>query len=63
ATSPILRHFQELKNAPPTATGFANACSTTKALPADGPIADPHTAAQDQTRKRPAVLGSTGICI
>jgi hypothetical protein len=47
ATSPTLRHFQELKSAPPRASGFAYACSATKALAGDGPIAVPHTAAQD----------------
>jgi hypothetical protein len=48
ATSPTLRHFQELKSAPPRASGFAYACSATKALAGDGPIAVPHTAAQDE---------------
>ena len=47
ATSPILRHFQELKSAPRRASGSAYACSATKALAGDGPIAVPHTAAQD----------------
>ena len=42
------RHFQELKSAPPRAIGFAYACSATKALAGDGPIAVPHTAAQDE---------------
>jgi hypothetical protein len=50
ATSPTLRHFQELKSAPPRASGFAYACSATKALAGDGPIAVPHTAAQDELR-------------
>src|SRR3954451_21889329 len=50
ATSPTLRHFQELKRAPPRASGFAYACSAPKALAGDGPIAVPHTAAQDETQ-------------
>src|SRR4051794_291248 len=50
ATSPTPRHFQELKSAPPRASGFAYACSATKALAGDGPIAVPHTAAQDDFR-------------
>src|SRR4051794_1410028 len=41
ATSPTLRHFQELKSAPPRASGFAYACSATKALAGDGAIAVP----------------------
>src|SRR4051794_7743654 len=47
ATSPTLRHFQELKSAPPRASDLADACSATKALAGDGPIAAPHNAAQD----------------
>ena len=56
ATSPTLRHFQELKSAPPRASGFTYACSATKALAGDGPIAVPHTAAQDEDQARCADL-------
>src|SRR3954468_23685222 len=62
ATSPTLRHFQELKRAPPRASGFAYACSATKALAGDGPIAVPHTAAQDDQQERtsrPLLLAGT----
>src|SRR4051794_14185855 len=66
ATSPTLRHFQELKRAPPRASGSAYACSATKALAGDGPIAVPHTAAKDEmractgARSEPAPLAHRG---
>ena len=50
ATSPILRHFQELKKCAAEGERLAYACSATEALAGDGPIAAPHTAPQDEQR-------------
>ena len=41
------------ESAPPRGSGFAYACSATKALAGDGPIAVPHTAARERHQPRP----------